>query len=479
MRDKGKTILAVAGGIAIGFGIWAPLAARERPPALDMIAHISVGVAFISAAYLVRARRPENKIALLLFAVGVTWYVNDLTFIHHEIPFTLALLLGPMANAVLVHTFVAFPGGRARPGWDRRFVVAVYSWIFFQSLLANIFLDTQAQACGCPRNFLLIHSSSRANDVISTIGGYASFFIALGTVWIVRNHMRGATPPGKRALAPVAWIAGPVALVALARYVAEAADAPIGIFRPLWLAWNFGYCLLPAAIVIGLVRARLGRLAVSDLVVRLSKPLAPGEFEDALADTLGDPSLEILYWLPKDGIYVDADGAHHELPTDEASAVTVVERDGETIGALVYDPALREEPDLVQGVVAAAQLALDNERLHAEVRAQLEEVRASRARIVEAAGKARKKVERDLHDGAQQRLVALSIALSMAEQRAKSDPRLQEMLFGRPPTSNRRSRSCASSRGGCTPRSSRSPASSLRSRRWPAARRSPSTSKAP
>ena len=101
---------------------------------------------------------------------------------------------------------------------------------------------------------------------------------------------------------------------------------------------------------------------------------------------------------------------------------TLVERDGRPLAVLLHDPAL--DPDLVRATAAAAGMAMENERLHAELRAQLEEVRASRERIVHAADDERRRVERNLHDGAQQHLTALAIKLSMVSDLGEDDPRL-------------------------------------------------------
>jgi signal transduction histidine kinase len=136
---------------------------------------------------------------------------------------------------------------------------------------------------------------------------------------------------------------------------------------------------------------------------------------------LGDPSLQILYRVPGagDSQFVDDVGHPAALPGDDAGrSVTVLDRDGTPIAALVHDPALDSEPELLESAAAAARLAIDNERLQAEVRSQLREVRASRARIVEAGDRERRRVERNLHDGAQQRLVTLSMALGIIRDRA-------------------------------------------------------------
>jgi signal transduction histidine kinase len=133
---------------------------------------------------------------------------------------------------------------------------------------------------------------------------------------------------------------------------------------------------------------------------------------DALARAVGDRTLDIAYRVPSEPQWVGADGKPVELPpADGSRSVTLLERDGKTIAALVHDRALDDDPLFIASVTAAASLSIDNERLEAEVRAQLEEVLASRARIVEAGDHERRRIQRDIHDGTQQRLAALAMRL--------------------------------------------------------------------
>jgi signal transduction histidine kinase len=177
----------------------------------------------------------------------------------------------------------------------------------------------------------------------------------------------------------------------------------------------------PLVFLAALLNARLARSAVGDLVLELRADPAPADLRHSLARALRDPSLELAYWLPDFGVYVDLDGRPVELPDLEGRATTLIDRDGEHVAALIHDPTLEEERELLDGVQAAAGIALENARLHAELRARLEELRGSRARIVEAAQTERQLLERNLHDGAQQRLIALSLELSLLKGRVDGD----------------------------------------------------------
>ena len=151
-------------------------------------------------------------------------------------------------------------------------------------------------------------------------------------------------------------------------------------------------------------------------------------------------------------MYADPDGRPVELPDLEGRATTLIDRDGAHVAALIHDPALADEPELLDGVQAAAGIALENGRLHAELRARLDELRGSRVRLVEAAQHERQLLERNLHDGAQQRLIAL-VARPEPAQRAesKATPRPRPGSIRLAARSRRPSPSCARSRSGLHP----------------------------
>jgi len=170
---------------------------------------------------------------------------------------------------------------------------------------------------------------------------------------------------------------------------------------------------IPVALAVGLLWGDGGRGPVAGLVVELERT-PPGSVRDALARALGDPSLELALWLPERGMYVDAAGREVVLPeSGRGRAVTTIGAAEAPVAALVHDPVLLERRGLLAAAGAAARLALENERLQAELRAQLAELRATQARIVTAGDEERRRLERDLHDGVQQRLLSIGLALQL------------------------------------------------------------------
>jgi signal transduction histidine kinase len=157
------------------------------------------------------------------------------------------------------------------------------------------------------------------------------------------------------------------------------------------------------------------------LFVELRADPAPTDLRDALARALRDPSLTLAYWLPEFRSWADLEGRPVKLPSSGGRGTTLIDRDGAHVAALLHDSALADEPELLDAVTAAAGIALENGRLNVELKARTEELRGSRSRVIEAAQKERQRLERNLHDGAQQRLIALSLELGLLEERISGD----------------------------------------------------------
>jgi signal transduction histidine kinase len=248
------------------------------------------------------------------------------------------------------------------------------------------------------------------------------------TVVLLVHRWRRASAPERRAGAPVLW-AGSAMFAALAFSVAnDIFDHPLGE-GPAWTR-ELMFASIPVAVLAVLLQRRLARGAVAGLVVELGEGATSIGLREALARALRDPSLELAYWVPASGRYVDGEGAPVQLPQPAGErAATVVERNGEPVAALIHDPALADDIELVHSVCAAAALTLENARLQAELRARLAELQASRARLVEATETERRRIERDLHDGTQQRLVSIAMTLGLAESKLAADrPAVEPVL---------------------------------------------------
>jgi len=420
----------------------ASLAAALIPPVVrgdplsvvEILYELGTGVLFVVAGLLGWARRPASAIGRLLTVAGLVWLLARVLVSAgpHPVLFSAGLVLVLLPIAFLAHLAVAFPSGRVASTFER--LVVVSSYVVIISGVA--FLDLSG--CEeCPRNLLAVGAqegvgrSLRFAILVSTLVTIGAFSAVLV------DHWRRGTGTARRVLAPVLPTALLYAAVSAANLLAEL-GAPVGLGREWAWVERVAIMVVPVAFLGGLLRSRLARYGVGELVVELGERAPGAELRAAVSRALGDPSAEVAYWRQDLG-YVDGDGRPVELPVgDSERAVTVINRAGHGIAALVHDAALREEPGLLDAVCAAAGLAIENERLHAEVLARLAEVRASRARIVEAADAERRRVERNLHDGAQQRLVTLSLALTMARNRlageasratpGQGDPGVEDLL---------------------------------------------------
>jgi len=272
-----------------------------------------------------------------------------------------------------------------------------------------------------------VRNDSVANGILQGQRGIG-VVLSLFTVALLVRRWRGATGPERSAGAPVLW-AGGAMFAALAFSVGnDIFDHPLGQ-GPAWTR-EIVFASIPIAVLAALLQRQLARGAVAGLVVELGDGATSVDLREALSRALGDPSLELAYWVPASARYVDSAGSPMQLPPPGGErAATVVERDGEPIAALIHDPALAEHQELVQSVCAAAALTLENARLQAELRARLAELQASRARLVEATEIERRRIERDLHDGTQQRLVSIAMTLGLAESKLAADrPAVEPVL---------------------------------------------------
>jgi signal transduction histidine kinase len=385
--------------------------------ALEILAALS----FIGAGLAALRGRAEHLTGALMVATGFALFAGTLVEANSSVPFTVGLALSPLATAVLAHLVLAFPDGRLHSGIERFLVVAVYLKATALQITMLMFMGIEhVGGCPCPRNLLFIRDDMGLHSALMNALRLSGIAIAAGVVTVLVRRWQSASPLLRRALAPILVTGGITVVLLAALLIADQASA--GITRGLDSAERLALATVPLAYLFGLFQTRLARVGLGELVVELGNNPEQGQLRDALARALRDPSLELGYWMPASQEYLDVRGKQVDVVPTATRAVTILERRGEKVAALVHDAALREDPTLLDAVSSAAGLALDNERLLAELRAQLAETRDSRARIVDAADTERRRLERNLHDGAQQRLVTLALHLRMAQETLRDDP---------------------------------------------------------
>jgi signal transduction histidine kinase len=371
---------------------------------------------YIGAGLIAWWRRPDSRFGPLMVAAGFVNFLATLDWATAAVPFTIGAVFDVLPPVVFLHVFLAYPTGRLVGRSERAIVVGAYV-----TALASDLMRMVLGGAG-PLNLLEAVSAPGAVEVVRDVDFIAISAFCLAGIGVLAARRWGRHRLPRRPLGPLvdSFALGLVMIAALFLsivFIGSPTDVPA--IETVRRVTFFVVGLAPIAFLIGLLRSRL---AVGPAIVSLGMEAARGNVLDALRGALRDPSLEVVYWVPEYQRYADRDGRAIELPASPGRATTLIDReDGTHVAALVHDVSLREEPALLEAVTATGGFALENERLHAELRARLEELKGSRARIIEAAQAERQRLERDLHDGAQQRLVALSLELGLLEERFAGD----------------------------------------------------------
>lgn len=410
---------------------------RIQPTGLVVVVNALVGVSFIGSSIVAFRRRPNSRVGVLLATTGLLWFSGAILLLSGTSwGFSLGLLLDGLFWIPLGHLLLTFPTGRLNSKTDRVIVGALYIALPVGNLLTVIVLDPTTAGClDCASNLFMVVDDPSMFRIVVLLDALAGAVLAIAVLVSLIRRWHSASEPMRRILRPVWWALWPAFVAAAILLSSSFISFPSGYGTVVLPLLNIALAVLPVAFLVGLLRTQLDRSMVNDLLVELEKgPLPPGRLRQALAKAVGDPGLELALWLPESRIFVDDQQRVVEAPnmnaTADRSVTSVHDSDGKPLALLIHDPALLADPLRVEAAASAARLALENERLHAQLRAHLEEVRASRTRIVQAADEARRGIERDLHDGAQQRLLALSLALERARvlNSTADNPRLEGLL---------------------------------------------------
>ena len=359
-----------AAGLALG--VAAEAVSYELGDARHWLPDLAVGWTLIGCGLIAWSQR-ELRSGLtgpLLAAAGCAWFAANFwggaIYLHR----------GPLVQLVLCYPR-GWPAGRI----ERGAVTAAY-----------------AAAVATP-----VWSSDAATLVVA--GAIAA--IALHGHISSAGLRRRARLPGTVAAAGLAFV---LAAAAIARIAA----GPAEVSGPVLLGYQLALCALAAGLLVGLDHVASERTAVADLVIDIG--IASGTLREALARALGDPTLDIGFWVPAVGAYVDGAGRPLALPPASSgrTVTRLLDRSGRPVAALVHDPAALDDPGLIDALATAARLAAANARLQTDVRHQVAEVDASRRRLVRAGDDERRRLAQRLDSGAQRRLTVLASALREA-----------------------------------------------------------------
>jgi signal transduction histidine kinase len=389
-------------------------------------------------------RDPSDRFGLVLAATGAAWSVTTLAESGDELLYTLGRTAGWLVEVLIIYLILSFPTGRLSNRVDRVLVgaVAVVVLTLFLPrlvLAADFPVPSPFTSCtaACPENafFLPDHEPAFVDAVLRPAGALAVIAVMVAVLMRLWERIRAATPLARRLFWPVLVVA--VARIALLGVAFVLREADPGVWSVEVAAWLLAFALpaIALAILFATIRSHLfAAHAVEQLAGWLDGVRDAGTFRRAFADALHDPTLQIVFPMggARDG-WVDPSGRPVKAPDPgDGRALSEVVEHGTIVAGVIHDEALRIDPQVAKAGLAIAAVALDNHRLAHEASAATREVRRSRARIATSAEQERRRIERDLHDGAQQRLVALRIELQLAEELVRRDPdqgaaRLQEL----------------------------------------------------
>jgi len=393
--SAGLRWVGITAAVAISLACLAVPVLRGGSPEIFLPIFLCFSAAYLVAGAIGWLVRPRNSTGPILLMIGVAGALILLGAAPISWIGTLTQLSATTATVLLFLVLLISPAGRFSTGVE----IAGFLAIAVTYVTVVLVRPLQGAAVAVVLAFMS-----------------AALLILTARRWLV------ASEPVRRSLGPVAG----AGVIAASIFLINSVSSLLGVpNEPGSLVFDLdaaGRAIIPFAFLAGLLRLRMARIAVADLVTEFGRLPAQERLGPALASALKDPTLEVGYWSEAEQRYLAADGSVVRLPAEtDRRAATRLEHSGAPLAVIVHDPALEEDPGLVPAVSAALRLTVENEHLTAEVERQLVEVRASRARIVEAGDAERKRVERDLHDGAQQRLVSLMLALRLTRVRLGRD----------------------------------------------------------
>ena len=415
--------LLAAGAIATAGTIWVtvPSSVLANAETIGILRGLIIA-SWVAAGAFMWWERPESRLGLLVAGLALLYAPTALMASGNQWAFT----TGRIALAVFVvcftYVYLCFPGDRLVAYRDRRFVTgfalaSVAVWPFVLALSDMLPPGGALNACTdrCPPNALRVVGVHHGlTESLNAVAGAVTALGLLGAAVILVSNARSPARLRRRAVEPVVFAYAIVAVSYLANGIGELSG---GALETAQIAAAIGGFLTPAAMLVGQARARsYASAAAGHLVIRgRAEGVSPDQIRDWLRDGLGDPTLEIAFWDPGRLGFVDPDDNSINWTTaSPGRAVTSISHDGRPVAAIAHNASLQEAADVLDGLAETALMLLENTRL-------VDDLRASRSRIVASADEERHRLERDLHDGAQQRLYLLQIKLGRLRQGVADD----------------------------------------------------------
>jgi signal transduction histidine kinase len=418
--------VALGGSVALGYAFgWLDQPTVDPKSAYFVLTMVvGMGVGLWAWAW-----RPKTRMGPLMFWWPLLWLAGDLPAAYptSTLAATIGVALFVMGPIAFGQMALSYPLGSLLPG--RLAWVYIFILGYAAQVVQNVYNLAYLESCPfCPPPNIPTALQVDGTPPISLStwnDAWLVFVMAILPIglYLLYRAYATASPATRRSLGPVLLTATFLTCTSWVTSYAALTDR-FSLFTPISWLQTTGALAGALTALIGLAVTRRARGSVGDLVVELDRA-GPGGVRGALARTIGDPTLELALWLPEQGTWADEQGHEVQLPPGPGRAVTYV---GAELAAMIHDPVLLDQPALLEAAGSAARFALENERLQLDLRAQLVELRESRARIVQAGDEERRRLERDLHDGAQQRLLGIGMALQLLGPRIGESEEANELL---------------------------------------------------
>ena len=396
----------------------------------EILILLAIDATYLLAGLVASRVRPDSRFGTLLSLVAIAHLLSAFAESTPSLTYTVGLLIAPLYLGILAQALVTYPTGQIRERAEAVIVMSAYILCVAGQVAWMMALPARADdPCRC-ENLLLVQGNAAFADGIERATYLGATLLGLGAIAHIASKWRAASPTRRRVYAPVLAVATAVVLaifvVFLTLLVFGNRAEPVGVVLLL------AYASAPFAVLWAATRDQLRRsAAVGQLLRRLATTSSDSDVRDAIAEALRDPAVDLAYWVPDLRAHVNSRGSRVQLPgPGQLRAVTPVERDGRRVAAIVHDSSLLEDGALLRAVGAAAALVLDRQRLDAELRALVEHIHASRARIVSAGDAERGRLERRMRSGPEQRLRALTAWVTSARGTTRTDLVASRALLG-------------------------------------------------